>query len=172
MALADEGPMMRRSGISLIELLVSIGILAIILAVALPALQSARESARRVQCQCHVRQILVAAHSHHTTFNVLQSLYNGTGLSYPLQKWDLFHMHSWRVALLPQLEQETLRAKIKLEALATASVTLPLAQTVVPILICPSGGSTSKMGRGLKHEAIGINSDQQNETHHYHGDAF
>lgn len=147
---------MARRGISLVELLVSLGVIGLILAIALPAIHSARESARRVQCQNNLRQILIATQSHHAATNALPSLYNGTALPYPLQEWDLFHMHSWRVPLLPYLEQSALRERLIWEKLATADENIPVAQTVVPTFICPSGTDPMDMGGGIKHASIWI----------------
>lgn len=159
---------MRRHGITLVELLVVIGIITIIAAITIPAIQSARESARRVQCQNNLRQILIATQSHHTSNGALPSLYNGTALKYPLREWDLFHMHSWRVPLLPYLEQSPLKEQLKWDALATASKNASVAQTVVPAFICPSGGAPADMGWGLKHDSIGTPSNSIQEKDKYH----
>ena len=159
---------MRRHGITMVELLVSIGIVAIIVAIALPAIQSARESARRMQCQNNLRQILIATQSHHTAHGALPSLYNGSALKSPLQEWDLFHMHSWRVPLLPYLEQSSLKEQLKWDALATASENASVAQTVVPTFICPSGGDPTNMGWGLKHGAIIVPPNEVPEKDRYY----
>ena len=145
---------MRRHGITLVELLVCVGVVTIIIAIALPAVQSVRESARRVQCQNNIRQILLATHAHHAAQNALPSFYSGTTLPFPLRWWDRYHMHSWRVPLLPYLEQPTLRQQLKWDFLATAIENEFVAQTVVPVFICPSGGSTEEMGFVCKHDRV------------------
>ncbi len=141
----------------MVEVLVSIGIIAVITVILFPAVHSARESARRIQCQNNLRQILLAIQSIHAAEDALPSLYNGTKLPYPLREWDLFHTHSWRVPLLPYLEQAALRDSIAWDALATATENAVVAQTVVPVLICPSGGDPSNMGWGLNHGAGFVN---------------
>jgi len=147
---------MQRRGLTIVELMVTMGVVAVVIAIALPAIQSARESARRMQCQNNLRQIIVATQSHHSAEGALPSLYNGTALPYPLREWDLFHTHSWRVPLLPYVEESTLREQVRWDALATAPENESVAKTVVPTLVCPSGDDPSNMGWGLKHGSISI----------------
>ncbi|MGC1275881.1 MAG: DUF1559 domain-containing protein [Planctomycetaceae bacterium] len=144
-----------RRGITLVELLVVIGIIGLLLAITIPAVQRTRESARRTQCQNNLRQTILAVHSFHTAEGALPSFYNGTAIDYPLNEWDLFHMHSWRVPLLPYLEQSALHEQVDFESLATVPENLPVGQTVVPTFFCPSGGDPSEMGQGIKHGSIG-----------------
>src|SRR3954447_23764237 len=91
----------RMRGFTLIELLVVIAIIAVLIALLLPAVQSAREAARRSQCVNNLKQIGLALHNYHSMHDVFpmgQSLATGYG-------WDNW---SCQALLLSSLEQNAL----------------------------------------------------------------
>ena len=141
-----------RTGLTLVETLVSLAIIGILVAILIPAIQATREAARKTQCQGNIRQTALALHSFHTAKDSLPSPYNETSLASLLNEWDLFHMHSWRAVLLPYLEQSALHDSIDWKTLATDPENDSIATTVVSTFVCPSGPSaSSNTGLSLIH---------------------
>jgi prepilin-type N-terminal cleavage/methylation domain-containing protein/prepilin-type processing-associated H-X9-DG protein len=94
----------KRKGFTLIELLVVISIIAVLIALLLPAVQSAREAARRAQCSNNLKQLGLAVHNYATSSNVIPAMCMYPGGQSALcsnNGWST----SWLVAILPQLEQ-------------------------------------------------------------------
>ena len=101
----EETPMLRQKqrGFTLIELLVVIAIIATLVALLLPAVQQAREAARRSTCKNSLKQIGLALHNYHDTHGVLPSgsimLLNAAGTTYNGHGW------TWHSSILPFLDQ-------------------------------------------------------------------
>jgi prepilin-type N-terminal cleavage/methylation domain-containing protein/prepilin-type processing-associated H-X9-DG protein len=115
-----------RHGFTLIEMLVAITIVAILIALLLPAVQSAREAARRVQCVNNLKQLALAAANYHDVNGVLP------GTSYAAATLGQF------VRLLPYLEQTSIynAANFSRQALFPENITI--AGVAVGGMMCPS----------------------------------
>jgi prepilin-type N-terminal cleavage/methylation domain-containing protein/prepilin-type processing-associated H-X9-DG protein len=97
----DQTP---KRGFTLIELLVVIAIIAILIALLLPAVQQAREAARRSSCKNNLKQLGLALHNYHETFNTFPaSSYCPPANAYGMT--TIGHCHSWLESMLPQLDQ-------------------------------------------------------------------
>lgn len=103
----------RHPGFTLIELLVVIAIVAILIALLLPAVQQAREAARRTQCRNHLKQIGLALQNYHETFNsfptAVMYAYNAGAAASP--SWRPRN-HTWIAAILPYVDQGPLYNQI------------------------------------------------------------
>ncbi len=135
----------RRRGFTLIELLVVIAIIAVLIALLLPAVQQAREAARRTQCKNNLKQIGLALHNYHDIYNVFPAAslhwnidFTGTALTNNSDAaWG------WGAMILPQLDQaplfNTLGVSSRgLEDLLVDPTTRPLAQQKLAVYKCPS----------------------------------
>ncbi len=92
-----------KCGFTLVELLVVITIIGILIALLLPAVQSAREAARRMQCQNNLKQLALAVHGYHAAHGVLPASKIQYG---PSSGYD--RLMAWTVAILPFVEQQAL----------------------------------------------------------------
>ncbi len=91
-------------GFTLIELLVVIAIIAILIALLLPAVQQAREAARRTQCKNHLKQIGLALHNYHDTHSVFPSGWIAVDAGVPSAHEGTSGV-GWGAMILPQMEQ-------------------------------------------------------------------
>lgn len=102
----------RRRAFTLIELLVVIAIIAILIALLLPAVQQAREAARRTQCKNTMKQLGLAMHNYHDTFGAFPAAYYGRRLTDTACTYSSNRRVSvaspgwgWGVMLLPYIDQ-------------------------------------------------------------------
>lgn len=145
---AVPGPIRERvrSGVTLVELLAVIAIIGILLGLLLPAVQSARESARRTECSHQLKQLGLAAHNFHNSFDRLPPGYLG-----PLPPVRVPPFHDQYVGvipyLLPYLEAadvfERIDTEMRLERHVAGGwwsqpASWAVSQTRIGMLVCPS----------------------------------
>ncbi len=140
-----------RRGFTLIELLVVIAIIAILVALLLPAVQQAREAARRSQCKNNLKQLGIALHNYHDTHGKFPQLTFGTegnGTNWG-SEWRGNSVHTM---LLPFVDQAPLYNQYDLNRFWThTNANFPnrtLGRTKVPVFQCPSDPGVITNGDG------------------------
>jgi prepilin-type N-terminal cleavage/methylation domain-containing protein len=131
----------RPAAFTLVELLVVIAIIATLIGLLLPAVQSAREAARRASCANNVLQVGLALH--HYEFHREKFPAGVTDAAGPIKSLPEGKHVSWIVRILPYLEEKALAAHFKDADGAYAAGNAPVVATVIPSLICPSYGGSS-----------------------------
>jgi prepilin-type N-terminal cleavage/methylation domain-containing protein len=134
-----------RRGFTLIELLVVIAIIAVLIALLLPAVQQAREAARRTQCRNNLKQIGIAIHTYHDAHRMFPSMdtpmtVGGSGNNFPYCK-----MGSWTTLLLPELEQNNIYRQLDFNNAWDDTPNINFLTTVLPFFICPSAGTPDRI---------------------------
>ena len=130
----------RRRGFTLIELLVVIAIIAVLIALLLPAVQQAREAARRSQCTNNLKQIGLALHNYHDVYNTFPAGYIDQGVAA-----NRGH-YSWTSAILPYIDQAPLSNLMRVgDVPLSTNLTnnLTAMQTPLSGFACPSNPAPS-----------------------------
>ncbi|NLF73735.1 MAG: DUF1559 domain-containing protein [Candidatus Anammoximicrobium sp.] len=147
-----------RRGFTLVELLVVIAIIGILVALLLPAIQAARESARRSQCSNNAKQIALG----------LQNYHDANGSFPPGVIWGpgkppytLPYHHTWNVMILPFIEQQSLYSTVDVRAPIWGQA---IVSTPVPTLRCPSDQRTLPS----ETQNIAVTNYPGSEGYHWH----
>lgn len=126
----------QRSGFTLIELLVTIAVISVLIALLLPAVQSAREAARRTQCLNHLKQIGLALHNYHDLYRqfppacIRPSGFEDNGRDHPRT--------TWAISILPMMEQANLYQTYNADVDSTHMDNVEVTSAVIPSYRCPS----------------------------------
>lgn len=123
-----------RQAFTLIELLVVIGIISLLMALLLPAIQRVRAAADRMSCGSNMRQIGIALHNYHSDYNC-----------FPASGWTIVSSSNpsgkycgWRAVLTPYIEQDNIRAKYDRNVNWWDEPNVTLAASPIKIYLCPS----------------------------------
>jgi len=121
----------KRSAFTLVELLVVIAIIGVLVALLLPAIQAAREAARRSQCLNNLKQLGLAVQNYHDAKKLVPVSARPVGLTNAQRIAGFTH-------LLPYFEQANLRSQFKLDKNWSHIDNRPIVNTTIPALLCPS----------------------------------
>jgi prepilin-type N-terminal cleavage/methylation domain-containing protein len=116
-----------KSGFTLVELLVVIAIIGVLVALLLPAVQAAREAARRMKCTNNLKQLALALHNHHDTHGAFPASTSGSV--------------GWHALILPYIEQRSLGDQVLPTAgayNAGQNANRLMGQYKMPMFLCPS----------------------------------
>lgn len=145
-----------RRGFTLVELLVVIAIIGILIALLLPAVQAAREAARRSQCSNNLHQLALALHNYHDTYKVfpLGVLQDNLGAEFGYPRL------TWGIHLYPYIEQQAVYDQFIFAPGVSGTMYLGVnadhagapSRAVIPCMLCPSDsrGSTVYAHPGIK----------------------
>jgi prepilin-type N-terminal cleavage/methylation domain-containing protein/prepilin-type processing-associated H-X9-DG protein len=144
-----RGRVRGRAGFTLVELLVAIAIIGILVALLLPAIQQARESARRMHCANNLKQLALATHGYTDMHGKLppsgiveEKTLSSQGHVYPVFDQRSGKMFSWAVLLLPFVEENNLYNLFDQSKTILEQPNEPQQHTV-PTYLCPSDAARS-----------------------------
>jgi prepilin-type N-terminal cleavage/methylation domain-containing protein len=139
----------RRIGFTLVELLVVIAIIGVLVALLLPAVQAAREAARRTSCSNNLTQLIIATHNYEMAVRAYPP---GTvDKAGPVQNAPLGYHHNWIEQLLPYMEQRNAYEAIDKSVSVYHKNNAPVRSHEIRHLTCPSNGSP---GVNLSYAAV------------------
>jgi prepilin-type N-terminal cleavage/methylation domain-containing protein len=128
-----------RSGFTLVELLVVIAIIGILIALLLPAVQAAREAARRTQCGNKLSQLILAVHNYELAHAMLPyGVVNAVG---PILNQPQGYHISWVARILPFIEEPNAFRQLDFSVGAYDPKNLPVRRLTISTLLCPSSGA-------------------------------
>jgi prepilin-type N-terminal cleavage/methylation domain-containing protein len=149
-----------RFGFTLVELLVVIAIIGVLIALLLPAVQAAREAARRSQCSNNLKQLGIALHNYHDG----NKAFPPPGFANPSTSADLRELGAFP-RLLPFLELMTMYKNMKFTVASTLSPNAAFGREKVTAFLCPSNADVHSYPSGSTY---GSNPELNYYTSHYY----
>ena len=153
-----------RRAFTLVELLVVITIIGILMSLLLPAVQRARESARRLSCANNIRNLGLALNQYHTSFKIFppSSVWrvNGKLSVSQIETPSANYLYeNWVILILPQLENQNLRSAFDLTQSTQSNTNATARATSLAVMLCPSDSYNQKPfdGTGSTASVLGTN---------------
>jgi prepilin-type N-terminal cleavage/methylation domain-containing protein len=145
---AMPGSIRPSAAFTLVELLVVIAIIGILVALLLPAIQAAREAARRSQCQNNLKQTLTALHLFHDTHGEFPAAQEPFGYGDVKKDFN----HSWVPHILPHIEEQAIYDKYDFTIAWDTGTNIPITRHLTTavdfnFLLCPTTGEKVRRGR-------------------------
>ncbi len=158
----NHRPLKLRFAFTLVELLVVIAIIGVLISLLLPAVQAAREAARRCSCSNNLMQIGLGLHHHEFTMERLPSgVTDSTG---PIRHEPIGRHVGWITDLLPYIEQNNLYDHLDLSTSIYSANNNNLRAIRINLLICPSSPDTEGAVAGSKRVGISNYAGCHNDT--------
>jgi prepilin-type N-terminal cleavage/methylation domain-containing protein len=155
--------MKRSRGFTLIELLVVIAIIAVLIALLLPAVQQAREAARRSQCKNNLKQLGLAIHNYHDSSNTIPPGWIGMGVTFPGPNsiGTTFIGFGWNTMLLPNIDQMPLYNRFNFSypltnVASSTSGAWTEHSTVLAAVRCPSDNGPNLVNVAASSNTVGF----------------
>jgi prepilin-type N-terminal cleavage/methylation domain-containing protein/prepilin-type processing-associated H-X9-DG protein len=143
----------RQPGFTMIELVVVVAIISVLIALLLPAVQSAREAARRIQCANNLIQLGIAIENYEATNQVLPpGVVDRTG---PVIETPTAYQFGWIARILPYLEQKNVYNRLDFRSGVYTANNLTARGVSLNVLLCPSDGRRSRTNSGFQNVGIG-----------------
>ena len=140
-----------RLGFTIVELLVVIAIIGILIALLLPAVQAAREAARRMQCTNSLKQLMIATHNYYDTYNKFQSGgFWEPGVNIEERNPSQLGVN-WVISILPQLEQQGLHDSFNFDEFISSPANAGPRSVQLDVMMCPSDPYNRKPFNGSSH---------------------
>jgi prepilin-type N-terminal cleavage/methylation domain-containing protein len=131
----------RRKAFTLVELLVVIAIIGILMALLLPAVQAAREAARRTQCANNLTQMIIAVHNYDMAYGFYPS---GTiDQQGPILSQESGYHHSWLVQILPYIEQRNAYNHVDFSVGVYDTKNQPVRKLTIKTFFCPTDSGSA-----------------------------
>jgi prepilin-type N-terminal cleavage/methylation domain-containing protein len=148
-----------RRGFTLIELLVVIAIIAVLIALLLPAVQSAREAARRMQCSNNLKQLGLAMHNYHGALNAFPigvlGIRSPTHYARAGDPTGAINRRTWAFMILPYIEQGPLFQSVNFSLPynpPTGAANNTVSETLIAVYLCPSDSTTNQIDQDNRRE--------------------